>query len=100
MAAIEKFARIFATMVPAFFWRLKPISRKANPACMNMTRTPATITQMVSMPTAGLMAANMEGSLDRAPGHVVVSLAKDRGSRFVQVYKRVAGRAALDCALC
>ena len=39
-AAIEKLIRIFATTVPAFFAREKPISRKANPACMNMTSTP------------------------------------------------------------
>ena len=45
--AIEKFMRIFATPEPAFFIREKPISRKANPACMNITSTPATITQVV-----------------------------------------------------
>ena len=43
-AAIEKFVRIFATTVPAFLPREKPISRKAKPACMNITRQPATIT--------------------------------------------------------
>ena len=45
IAAIEKFVRIFATTVPAFLPREKPISRKAKPACMNITRQPATITQ-------------------------------------------------------
>ena len=39
--------RIFAIPVPAFFAREKPISRKAKPACMNITSTPATITQVV-----------------------------------------------------
>ena len=38
IAAIEKFVRIFATTVPAFLPREKPISRNAKPACMNMTR--------------------------------------------------------------
>src|SRR3954453_14775552 len=51
MAAIEKFVRIFAITVPAFLPRLKPISRNAKPACMNMTRQPATITQVELMPT-------------------------------------------------
>src|SRR3954452_13717192 len=51
MAAIEKFARIFAITVPAFLPREKPISRNAKPACMNITRTPATITQVELMPT-------------------------------------------------
>src|SRR3954447_1365407 len=49
--AIEKFVRIFATTVPAFLPREKPISRKANPACMNMTRQPAKITQTELMAT-------------------------------------------------
>jgi hypothetical protein len=50
-AAIEKFVRIFATTVPAFFCREKPISRKANPACMNITTMPATITHIELKPT-------------------------------------------------
>src|SRR5215216_302678 len=51
MAAIEKFVRIFAITVPAFFAREKPISRNAKPACMNITRTPATITHIELIPT-------------------------------------------------
>ena len=46
-AAIEKFARIFGTAVPAFFIREKPTSRKRKPTCMNITRIAATITQTV-----------------------------------------------------
>ena len=38
-------------IVPAFLPREKPISRKAKPACMKNTNRPATITQMVLMPT-------------------------------------------------
>ena len=49
--AIEKFVRIFAMTVPAFLPREKPISRNAKPACMNITRQPATITQIELMPT-------------------------------------------------
>ena len=49
--AIEKFVRIFATTVPAFLPREKPISRNAKPACMNITSTPATITHIELMPT-------------------------------------------------
>ena len=45
--------RIFATTVPAFLPREKPISRNANPACMNITSTPATITHIVLIPTEG-----------------------------------------------
>ena len=50
IAAIEKFVRILATTVPAFLPREKPISRKAKPACMNITKQPATITQSELMP--------------------------------------------------
>ena len=38
--------RIFATTVPAFLPREKPISRKAKPACMKNTSSPATTTQI------------------------------------------------------
>src|ERR1044072_5522196 len=50
-AAIEKLVRIFATTVPAFLPRENPISRKAKPACMNITSAPATITHIVLIPT-------------------------------------------------
>jgi hypothetical protein len=47
MAAIDRLVRIFATPVPAFFAREKPISSMANPACMNRTSTAAITTQRV-----------------------------------------------------
>src|SRR3954465_10114756 len=50
MPAIEKFVRIFAITVPAFLARENPISRNANPACMNITRQAATITQIELIP--------------------------------------------------
>ena len=51
IAAIEKFVRTLATTVPAFFCRENPISRSMNPACMNITTMPATITHIVLRPT-------------------------------------------------
>ena len=39
--------RIFATPVPAFLAREKPISSIAKPACMNSTSTAAMTTQRV-----------------------------------------------------
>src|SRR2546430_7325372 len=38
-------------MWPAFPMRVSPASRNAKPACMNMTSTAATTTQMVDIPT-------------------------------------------------
>src|SRR3954447_14877346 len=49
---IAKLTRIFATIVPAFLPREKPISRNAKPACMNITRMPATSTQTELMATS------------------------------------------------
>src|SRR4051812_12666660 len=46
IAAIEKLVRIFATTVPAFFWREKPISSSAKPACMKMTSSAASSTHV------------------------------------------------------
>src|ERR1017187_6603229 len=40
-----------ATTVPTFFMRVKPTSSMAKPACMNITRSAATITQTVSAAT-------------------------------------------------
>src|SRR5881397_1814715 len=52
MAQIERLARIFGTTVPTFFCLEKPISRNMKPACMNRTKTAATMTQVDS--TAGM----------------------------------------------
>src|SRR5438874_952789 len=52
--AIELTLRLvitFATTVPTFFMRLKPTSSIAKPACMNMTKHAATMTQTVSAAT-------------------------------------------------
>ena len=51
MAAIERLVRIFATPVPAFFMREKPISSIAKPACMKSTSTAASTTHMVLVET-------------------------------------------------
>src|SRR4051794_21732015 len=80
MAQIEKLVRIFATTVPAFFCRENPISRNAKPACMNMTSTPATITQVVLSPEL-----SMTASVRRRGAHVVVAVSKVSGARVVHV---------------
>src|SRR3954454_2920373 len=68
MPAIEKFVRTFAMTVPAFLAREKPISRKANPACMNMTSTPATITHIELIPTESGMPFLPTASMRSANG--------------------------------
>src|SRR3954452_19654520 len=44
---MAKFVRVSATTAPTFFPREKPSSRNRNPACMNITRQPATISPVV-----------------------------------------------------
>src|SRR4029077_7084526 len=46
-----RFVTTLATTVPTFFIRLKPTSSIAKPACMNITRQAAAITQTVSAAT-------------------------------------------------
>src|SRR5436190_20471837 len=89
MPAIEKFARIFAITVPAFFPREKPISRNAKPACMNITRQPATITHVELMPT--LVAGGFAGMLN-------VSASAELGSTSAASIARAPMRTALFLA--
>src|SRR6476661_10341694 len=44
---MPKINTFLPAMCPAFFIRVRPASRNANPACMNMTRTAVTTTQIV-----------------------------------------------------
>src|SRR3954449_5859739 len=88
MPAIEKFVRIFAITVPAFFPREKPISRNAKPACMNITRQAATMTQVELMPT-------LSASL---PGGVNVSASAELGTTSAASTARALARTALFLA--
>ena len=45
--AKAKISTFLAAMWPTFFIRVRPASRNANPACMNITRIAARITQTV-----------------------------------------------------
>ena len=92
MAAIDRLVKIFATPVPAFFMREKPISSMANPACMNRTSTAATITHMVFTGTVSL-----ERPIDGLGE--VIAVAKTKSIRFsllpkvpYSTYERVRGR--------
>src|SRR4051794_27724365 len=88
MPAIEKFVRIFAITVPAFFPREKPISRNAKPACMNITRQPATITHVELIPT---LSASF-------PGGVNVSASAELGTTSAASIARALARTAFFLA--
>src|SRR5881409_1173247 len=47
MEQTAKMSTFLPAMCAAFFMRVRPASRKAKPACMNMTRTAASTTQTV-----------------------------------------------------
>src|SRR5947209_13315134 len=67
--AIELTLRLvttLATTVPTFFIRLKPTSSIANPACMNITRQPVTMTQAVSAATPAAWVAVLSSAITAA----------------------------------
>ena len=68
IAAIEKFVQIFATTVPAFLPREKPISRNMKPSCMKITSTAAITTHSVLMPTESGTPLACQRSAEAAAG--------------------------------
>src|SRR5829696_2612448 len=87
--AMEKLVRIFATTVPAFFAREKPISRKAKPACMKITSRAATITQIELMATlcgsTPLLAASSVSAWATAGSATVASAAPSSAAPVLRV---------------
>src|SRR5207249_6932804 len=90
-------------MWPAFFIRVRPASRKANPACMNMTRTAATTTQIVLAAISrswflGIDFHLLQASTGSVVGHVLDrARPRDPVARVVAAAGRVGDR--LDDAL-
>src|SRR3954454_2310710 len=68
----------FAAMWPAFFMRVRPASRNAKPACMNITRIAVTTTQMVLAATRRSL-LDTELHLLEAPPRPVVRHVVDGG---------------------
>ncbi len=100
-AQIEKFVRILATTVPAFFCLEKPISRNMNPHCMNITTMPATMTHTVLSPTEVrptvsrtsplLLMAESTVSAEASPGatNAISSAAPTAGSTFSAILRLI-----------
>jgi hypothetical protein len=61
MLPTEKSMTFFMMMFPAFFALVKPASTRANPACMNITRTAASTiqTSLTAIPTASNSISNL-----------------------------------------
>src|SRR3981081_3741293 len=84
-----KLVMTLATTVPTFFIRLKPTSSIANPACMNMTKQAATITQTVSAATPAAWVAAGSSAARAATGVKAESTAipEARPSSFERLAK-------------
>src|SRR6476659_6340790 len=84
-------------MCAAFFIRVSPASRNANPACMNITRTAATTTQIVEAAIASSLLDNGLDLLEPQASPVVRHVPDRRGphdpvARLVAAARRVRDR--------
>src|SRR5437870_13571109 len=88
----------FAAMCPAFFIRVSPASRKAKPACMNITSTAVTTTQIVLAAISRSWFLGIDLHLLEGPSGPVVRDALDRRrpddpvARLVAAARRVGDR--------
>src|SRR5256885_4968963 len=77
-------------MWPAFFIRVNPASRKAKPACMNITRTAVTTTQIVLAAISRSWFLGTDLHLPDAPAGPVVRDVLDPGRPHEAVARLVA----------
>src|SRR5262252_8721920 len=89
MAKIRTF---LPAMWPAFFIRVRPASRKANPACMNMTSTAVTTTQIVDAAMSRSWFLGTDPHLLQAQSGPVVRDVRD-GARPDEAVARLVARA-------
>src|SRR4051794_15315984 len=83
-------------MCDAFFMRVRPASRKAKPACMNITRIAVTTTQMVLAAIRRSLFLGTDFHLPQSPSCPVVADALDRRPPDDPVARLVAGAGGVD----
>src|SRR3954470_19659464 len=83
-------------MCDAFFMRVRPASRKAKPACMNITRTAVTTTQIVLAAISRSWFLGTDLHLPESPSCAVVADAFDRGPPDDAVPRLVARAGGVD----
>src|ERR1700757_3783651 len=76
--------------------RVRPASRKANPACMNMTRTAVTTTQIVDAAMSKSWFLGIDGHLLQAHSGSVVRHVRDGRSPDKPVPRLVAAAGGVD----
>src|SRR5436190_17779319 len=94
---MPKMRTFLPAMCPAFFIRVRPASRKAKPACMNITRTAVMTTQIVLAATRRSLLDTSLHLLQAHPGAVVQNVGglrrpADPVHRLVAAAGRVADR--------
>src|SRR5579884_2755724 len=83
-------------MWPAFFIRVRPASRKAKPACMNMTRTAVTTTQTVETAISSSWLLGTDLRLLQPPARAVVHHVLDPRGPDEAVARLVAAPRGID----
>src|SRR5207302_295572 len=95
---MPKMRTFLPAMWPAFFMRVRPASRNAKPACMNMTSTAVMTTQMVDAAISRSWFLTIDGDLLQARSCAVVGDVRDRAgpdepvARFVAAARGVGDR--------
>src|SRR5438128_5707905 len=74
---MPKISTFLPAMCAAFFMRVRPASRKAKPACMNITRTAVTTTQIVLAAISRSWFLGTDLHLPESPSRPVVADALD-----------------------
>src|SRR5262249_21564769 len=83
-------------MWPAFFMRVRPASRKAKPACMNMTSTAVTTTQIVDAAISRSWVLGTDPPLPQPHPGPVVRDVRDRAGPDEAVARLVARARRVD----
>src|SRR5689334_1946240 len=95
---MPKIRTFLPAMWPAFFIRVSPASRKAKPACMNITSTAVTTTQIVEAAISRSWFSGIDLHLLQPPAGAVVRHVADRArphdpvARLVAAPRRVRDR--------
>src|SRR6185437_2750293 len=93
---MPKMRTFFPAMWPAFFMRVRPASRKAKPACMNITSTAVTTTQIVLAAISRSWFLGTDLHLPESPSCPVVANALDRRPPDDPVARLVARAGGVD----
>src|SRR5437588_5991910 len=93
---MPKIRTFLPAMWPAFFIRVSPASRKAKPACMNITSTAVTTTQIVDAAMSRSWFLGTDTHLPEQEPRAVVRHVLDRGRPDEAVARLVAGAGRVD----